>query len=96
MSRKNRRKANTQHEPQAAKQEAIVYIGPNLLRHGITQFQVFRSGIPAHIAPLTEKVPEIQSLFVPVAELAQARKELASPGSRHARNFSAVRKALLK
>lgn len=64
----------------------VIYIGPNLPGGALSGFTVFRGGLPAHVTEMQEKNPELKTLFVPVSELAAARKRLTRP-SREAKAF---------
>lgn len=69
----------------APKPDAVVYLGPNLpgMQHG----QVHRGGLPPAAEGLSPR------LFVPLADLAKAKKDLADPTSAIAKAFVAARKA---
>ncbi|WP_251491326.1 hypothetical protein [Otoolea muris] len=61
-------------------QEAVAYIGPSF--YGIVEKNtVFCSGLPPRLKKLSEELPFIQELLVPVSGLARARKELQTLGS---------------
>ena len=59
----------------------IVYVGPTLRRGLLKAFTVFRDGeYPAPIAKMREKSPALRGLFVPVTDLAEARRRVATKG----------------
>ncbi len=61
-------------------QEATAYIGPSF--YGIVEKNtVFRSGLPPRLKKLSEELPFMQGLLVPVSGLARARRELQMLGS---------------
>ena len=61
--------------------EQLIYIGPNIPGGTLHRYQVYRGGIPEHLAQIIEKCPAIRSLFVPVANFAAAEQALAMTGS---------------
>jgi len=73
------------------KTKPTVYIGPNLPGGQLAGFTVYKNGLPAYVRELQEQTPELKKLFVPVADLAAARKRLTRPGP-EAQAFQAVRK----
>lgn len=65
-----------------AKPEQIIYIGPNLPGGRLSQYKVFRGGIPPYLADLIAEKPEISDLIIPVAELTTAQalaKQVGTP-----------------
>lgn len=68
-----------------------IYVGPNLGTNiPISQFTVFKGGLPPHIEERAKGDPDFKKLFVPVADLDRARAELRNPASVLARAFVAV------
>jgi hypothetical protein len=67
--------------PSAARAEPVIYCGPNIPKENLMSMAVFRGGIPGNIQRLTEKVPEISGLIVPVSRLADVKKKIAVHGS---------------
>ena len=68
-----------------------VYVGPNLGGDLlITQFSTFKNKLPLHIEQKAAADQDFKRLFVPVAELASARKRIGQPGSALARAFKSV------
>lgn len=66
----------------AAAKPALVYVGPNLagdLR--LAQFTVFRGGLPKEVQAVVEADAVMGRLFVPVADLAQARADMSKASS---------------
>lgn len=59
----------------------MAYIGPSIAGI-VNQGTVFAGGYPPKVREMVERKPFLAELFVPVGELAQARKELKDPGSR--------------
>ena len=52
----------------AAKPQRLIYVGPTLKGHTLIKYQVFAC-------------PQIKRLFVPVKDLVQAEKEVATAGT---------------
>lgn len=71
----------TKKTKQLVKPVAMVYVGRSALNGRLSQFRVYTDGIPEHLNGLIEQYPFIKNLFVPVAELATARQQLATKGS---------------
>ena len=68
------------------KPTAVVYCGPRI--PGIAaQYQVFIDGLPEQLKAAIEKKPVLGALIVPVAEMAEARKEINSGTGRLAALF---------
>ena len=64
-----------------AKPQRLIYIGPTLKGHTLIKYQVFIGGYPTHIADVLEACPQIKRLFVPVKDLVQAEKDVATAGT---------------
>lgn len=61
--------------------KAVVYVGPTLGGGALMRNAVFRDGaFPPHIASMREKSEALRGLFVPVSELATARKRITVRG----------------
>ena len=59
----------------------VAYVGPTLKRGLLIRNAVFRDGeYPEAIKALREKSPALRGLFVPVDELADARRRIATKG----------------
>lgn len=71
----------TKKTKQPAKPAAVVYVGRSALSGRLSQYRIYTNGIPEHLNGLIEQYPFIKNLFVPVAELATARQQLATKGS---------------
>ena len=65
----------------ANRAEPVVYCGPNIPKGNLLSMAVFRGGLPGNIQRLTEKIPEIGGLIVPVSRLANVKKKIAEQGS---------------
>lgn len=59
----------------------VVYVGPTLLRLGLTKGTVFIDGMPAIAKDVMSEHPLITSLFVPVSGLSQALEQVEMRGS---------------
>ena len=77
------RSTETESEPE-------IYTGPNILAFALTKYQVFRGGLPQYVKRAIEKIPEIQTLIVPVSELEAMRQKISRPGTNEARLFYGV------
>lgn len=60
--------------------EPVIYIGPTLGGGVLMRNMVFSGGLPPHIEAMCEKSAALRALFVPVSELATARKRVATRG----------------
>jgi hypothetical protein len=56
--------------------ETVIYIGESLRGGELQQFSTFKNGLPVTVEKHIEECPAIQSLIVPVSNLAQARQNL--------------------
>jgi hypothetical protein len=75
-----------------------VYVGPNMVgKLHLNTFTIYRGGrLPEPLASAAREDKELSKLFVPVADLAAARKQLAEPGSSLARAARAVAQRYIK
>ena len=63
------------------KTDKLIYIGPNLSRGRLLQYQVFVGGLPTHLDEEFAAMPALKRLFVPVAELNAAMAQTKQPGT---------------
>ncbi len=85
--------AKSSKTPAKETPDTVIYVGPNLSGDIlISQFTVFKNGLPPYLAERTGADPVFKSLFVPLPGLTVARADLKNPGSRMARAFNTVRK----
>lgn len=63
------------------KTDKLIYIGPNLSRGRLLQYQVFIGGLPEHLDAEFAAMPALKRLFVPVAELNAAMAQTKQPGT---------------
>ncbi|MBU5672643.1 hypothetical protein [Paenibacillus brevis] len=63
--------------------EQLIYIGPPIGKNGIAlrTHQTFIGGHPAYYESLYTAYPLIKKLFVPVTELREAQKQIATAGT---------------
>lgn len=61
--------------------ETVVYVGSSIPKAGLQQFSIFKNGLPASLDPHIEKCPAIKALMVPVSQLTEARRNLATQGT---------------
>ena len=66
------------HDPRG---DIRVYVGPTLHRRAIVEASVFRGGLSAHVSRLIEKIPELETLIVPLSGLSEAKKCVKEPGT---------------
>ena len=76
--------------------EPMIYTGPNVFALNLQRFRVFRGGIPPATRRAIEKIPEIESLIVPVSELEEMRQKIDKPGTNESRLFATVQKEAAK
>jgi hypothetical protein len=63
------------------KPEQLIYCGPNLPRGILSQFTVFRGGLPKHLEAHFEQCPALKHLFVPVEDLNKTLQAIQKPGT---------------
>ena len=66
---------------QKSASEKLIYVGPNLSRGRLLQYQVFIGGLPMHLDEEFAAMPALKCLFVPVAELNAAMAQIKQPGT---------------
>ena len=76
--------------------EPVIYTGPNVFAMNLQRFKVVRGGIPPATRRAIEKIPEIESLIVPVSELEEMRQKIDKPGTNESRLFATVQKEAAK
>lgn len=62
------------------KEIAVVYIGPTI-KHKLKKNTVFANGIPEIGKEIEKDIPAIKSLFVPLKDIADAKKEVDTKDS---------------
>lgn len=65
----------------AVKPQRLIYVGPTLKGHRLIRYQVFIGGYPTHVDDVFEACPQIKRLFVPVKDMVQAEKDIATAGT---------------
>lgn len=63
------------------KTEKLIYIGPNLSRGRLLQYQVFIGGLPEHLDAELDEFPQFEKLFVSVEQLNRALEEVQQTGT---------------
>ena len=63
------------------KTQRLIYIGPNLSRGRLLQYQVFIGGLPEHLAEEFGEFPQLERLFVPVEKLNEAIEDAKKAGT---------------
>lgn len=77
--------------------QTVIYCGPTLPRkYGLPQYQIFNNGLSAHLEQAIAICPAINSLIVPVEQLAATRIAIAIKGSSQASLYQAIAKAFTK
>lgn len=59
----------------------LIYIGPNLSRGRLLQYQVFIGGLPTHLEAEYAAMPALKRLFVPVDEMSAAVEQTKQAGT---------------
>lgn len=59
----------------------LIYIGPNLSRGRLLQYQVFIGGLPEHLDAEFDEFPQLERLFVPLEKLNEAVEEARKAGT---------------
>jgi hypothetical protein len=74
-----------------------IYCGPTLpAQFGLREYTMFLGGLPQHVTLLVDKCPAINSLMVPVADLAQTRLALNKVGSVESVLYQEIQKSFKK
>lgn len=71
----------TTSKKQKSASEKLIYIGPNLSRGRLLQYQVFIGGLPTHLDEEFAAMPALKRLFVPVAEMSKALEQVKQKGT---------------
>ena len=72
-----------QNSKETAKSTAgiVSYIGPNIPKLGLTQYQVYKGGIPDFHGATDEQNAMLVKLFVPISRLSIAMAEIEKQGT---------------
>ncbi|MHB0864756.1 hypothetical protein ACYCS5_26805 [Paenibacillus sp. SEL3] len=81
---------------QTTEREQLIYIGPNLPGGRLAKYFISLGGFPAYLSDISDKVPAITELFVPVADLSAAKVAMDQPGTTHNIAYAAVVEAVQK
>ncbi len=65
----------------AKQSKRLIYIGPNLSRGRLLQYQVFIGGLPEHLDAEFDEFPQLERLFVPLEKLNEAVEEARKAGT---------------
>lgn len=76
--------------------EPVIYTGPNIITFGLMQYLVMTGGLPPYVRRAIEKIPEIESLIVPVSELESMKQKVRKAGTNEARLFYTVQEEAAK
>lgn len=71
----------TTSKKQKSASEKLIYIGPNLSRGRLLQYQIFIGGLPTHLDEEFATMPALKRLFVPVAEMNKALEQVKQKGT---------------
>ena len=66
----------------------LIYVGPNLL--GLPKYTVVESLKVPHIKGFIDKCPEVEKMFVPIAEMAEKEARIQKKGTLEHRHFTKV------
>lgn len=66
---------------QKSASEKLIYVGPNLSRGRLLQYQVFIGGLPTHLDEEFNEFPQLEKLFVSVEQLNRALEEVQQTGT---------------
>ena len=66
---------------QKSANKKLIYIGPNLSRGRLLQYQVFIGGLPTHLEEEFAAMPALKRLFVPVTEFSAAMEQARQNGT---------------
>lgn len=61
--------------------ESLIYLGPNLPGSMLNKFTVYRNGMPKHLDKLLAECPDIERLFVPVAQMSETMEKINKTGT---------------
>lgn len=65
-----------------------IYVGPNIL--GLPRYTVVEEDFTAHIKGFIKKCPEIEKLFVPIAEMTEVENRTKVKGTLENRYFNEI------
>lgn len=65
----------------AKQSKRLIYIGPNLSRGRLLQYQVFIGGLPEYLDAEFDEFPQLERLFVPVEKLNEAIEATRKAGT---------------
>lgn len=65
----------------AKQSKRLIYIGPNLSRGRLLQYQVFIGGLPEYLDAEFDEFPQLERLFVPVEKLNEAIEDARKAGT---------------
>lgn len=66
---------------QKSASEKLIYVGPNLSRGRLLQYQVFIGGLPKHLDAEFDEFPQLEKLFVSVEQLNRALEKVQQTGT---------------
>lgn len=90
-----KKKGSSDKSPSAWKFEtAMIYVGPTMPK--LTRYVTYQQGFPHHIQKLLERVPELETLFVPVPEFPKVRSQIDKVGTPLHAAYQAVLSAAQK
>ncbi len=58
-----------------------MYIGPNVRKHGLVQYRVYRGDISSVFGELSKTYSLIRQLVVPLSDIATAKAKMETPGT---------------
>ncbi len=67
-----------------------VYLGPTLHKRTLVTASIYRGGLSDHVKRVIEKVPELRTLIVPLADVARTRRKIGEPGTEENRVYQSL------
>lgn len=64
-----------------------VYVGPTLHRRALVMGNSYRGGLSEYVEGLVSKIPELDRMIVPMAEVSGTRRRLKEPGTEENRLY---------
>lgn len=85
--------------PETGEETQLVYIGPSLPKGQLKSNTIFagtREDIMKNVAGITEKIPLVEKMFVPVSELADKKQRVKTEGNIYNKFYKDIASAATK
>lgn len=85
--------------PETGEETQLVYIGPSLPKGQLKSNTIFagtREDIMKNVAGITEKIPLVEKMFVPVSELADKKQRVKTEGNIYNKFYKDIASAAIK